>query len=691
MCEELVKLAKLYRESKSKGYALEPIIDRGVDLLDELVEIEADIELDLEDEFVQEIVKRSRFDRVRVSEEHARELLSGGKRGIMLQRELVGKYHLIETGNKIVGCIKTDSKLGFYPLSATVAFPHPLEYPVETQPEPTVLGELERTKPERLVLVNEFISLTGSALVKDDWNDLDVLVRAHRVDTCSVIQSIMDKAKEEEETVRIPKELFNVLVTKLAFDGYVIPADLIEMKMKRAFPGKVSEKFHFFGEPSGAAWSYAPLADLVLVFRQKLEPIYFDESYAYYKSKIKLCEPFKPPKSAEGYHRNEFYVGDEEALWEQFVEPNLKRGVSVLVQPKFDGMRMVIHRNGDRFCVFTEDAKRDRAEIFKPLLDLIKKEATADKFIIDCEFVEWKDGAPLPRESMMWMIVGKEPMGDRAVKVNVHDLVYLEGEDLSELPLTESLRLLKKLFPNAPSLDQSDNPAIVLSPTWEIKPDEKVEEYKEALKKATDYPGSEGAMLKTSDYVYSTTESRTTLWAKYKKVIEISVQVIGRMRKAAPLKLKETLTGEEAVKRYKEAQKRSRTWIFRCAVYDNTGKLVPIESQKKLTKSDLELKWNANLKTPRWQGLEFPELWEMDERFGHREIGELAYGNTYGQAFDDPPEIGDIITVAPVQIVEFKLDNKRHYSWMFPRVKEKTPAKTKPDNLKDFEDIIRAK
>jgi len=278
------------------------------------------------------------------------------------------------------------------------------------------------------------------------------------------------------------------------------------------------------------------------------------------------------------------------------------------------------------------------------------------------------------------------------VMVNIHDCLWFGEKAINELPYDERLKFLRKLFPDAP--DRPEDPkrsAIIITPTWVVKSKDQL---MKALEAARRYPGSEGAMLKAADSKYVPSPVRTVEWAKYKVVLEIAVRVIGRMRKALPFASigmkapKEKITGDEAVKLYKRLQEKSKTWIFRCAILDD-GKLLPLDSKKKFAPRDFEVMWNPELVRPRWQGLESPLLWEMDPKIPERKVGDYAFANTYGMAFDDPPKIGDIITVMPVQILQFRGDdNKMHLSWMFPRVKERRPERKKPDTLDEIRELI---
>ena len=514
---------------------------------------------------------------------------------------------------------------------------------------------LETTESiEELVLIPDFVSLTGTSVSEPERaQDLDILIRADEVE---------DKLQLD-------------LTTCL-------------MKLARAYPQEFQEKFHFIFHPAGPAWSYIPLFDLVLRRKKSLQPVDLEESYAYYKQKvapIELFKPFTPIKSKSGYHKGEWFVGEEDELWETWARGYAKNG-GVIVEPKYDGIRLIIHRDDDRFAIYTEDRHRDRVNVFPTVVEAFRRGKYPKRFIIDTEFVIWKEGNPIPREEMMELVVGKEPIVNQEIVINIHDLLYVDGP-VNDQPYLERIQAVHAQFPRS----EYKNIQIVPSVYWEVK---NRKEFDAALKKAYAYPGSEGAMLKWSRSLYDPRAQRVPDWAKIKKVKEIDFQIIGIHKKALPwasigMKApKEPITGEEAVKLYKRLSEKSNTYQFRVALKDGK-KLVPMEAKDALTPSDVTLKWNPNLVRPKWQGTDAPEVWEMDERFPHRKPGELAYAVTYAKNFDIKPELGMIVNVSPAQIVKFRRDGQVHYSWMFPKPRELKPDETVPDDLKDIQRFIR--
>ncbi len=356
----------------------------------------------------------------------------------------------------------------------------------------------------------------------------------------------------------------------------------------------------------------------------------------------------------------------------------------LILEPKYDGIRFACHRQGSTVKIFTEDKFRDRSYILPEVVKEIKS-FKIDKFIIDVEAVVYKDDKPLPRESMMHLVVGKEAFQGE-IKLFTHDCLYYGEEGPINLRgYAERLDYLYKLIPKTAKY-------IVPTVFYEAR---NRKELTSALEKCYKFEGSEGSMLKSSDSIYDISKPRTPEWAKIKKVHKISAEIIGLQRKALPfssINMKtptSNIEGEEALSTYKKLTEKSSTFIARCALRDG-NKLFPLDSKKRLADSDFKIRWNANLSKPKWQGLDDKRLWKMNKQLEDRKHSDQAFGNTYAFSFKDKePKLGDIISVVPVQLVEFTKDDNKYLAWMFPKVISPEPEKQKADDIKDIQPMIR--
>jgi len=375
---------------------------------------------------------------------------------------------------------------------------------------------------------------------------------------------------------------------------------------------------------------------------------------------IRPGKAVKPLKPAEGYGRYEF--DDLDQVIEEFIKPILDEGSYVIVEPKWDGIRLVVHYDGERVLAFTEDRQRDRAEILPELVNAAKKSLGERQAIVDGELLLGRvvDGQfkPVMRPDMMKVVVGKEPITD-PIRFCAFDLLYLDGEDLTDLPLHERRMRLEQLLSGAPT-------TISLTPQKVVR---SLDEAAKAIEWAASYEGSEGAMIKDANSTYEL-DGRSTSWAKYKRWKAIKCAIIGISKVFPP---------NTDPDNWKQAFKESQTYVFRCAVLGPDGKtLIPIESKRTLTPSDLELRYvRAGEEDPvtgkvasksEWRGRDDHRLWTMDDRFPNRDVGEFAYGQTYAIKLEQEPKLGDVVEVAPIGLNWFADDDGFvHLTWMHPR------------------------
>jgi len=487
-----------------------------------------------------------------------------------------------------------------------------------------------------IVLVPGYVSMTGSSVYPEVYregcepNDIDLVVRS---------------------SVQNP---------------------IAEFKLARFFEHLTDKPLHWVYSPEGPCFTHVPVYDLVLRRRRPLrvETVdTFETRERFYKESIEPLRPFKPYDVA-----GDFFLHEDEEELREWVEERLP----VVVQQKFDGLRMLVHKKGNEVAIYTEDELRDRSELFPNLVKKLQ-ELPYESLILDTEFVEWaKDMTkPLPRPEMIWVAVAKptEEYLERAkrVVVNVHDLIYLNNEDLSQKPYTERLEKLE-------SLKLPESFKVV-----ESKIVNNIGELDAALNWARELEGSEGAMIKAASFVYTPGKPNPDV-AKFKTVIEIDCVIIGFRKAPKARPADEHWTVEEANRRLPKLLEESKTYFFRCAIRAG-DELIPIESKSKLSPSDLHFRWNVEKQT--WEGDDDPSQWHMMPSFEHREAGEYKYATTYAIALDEEPEFGMIVTVAPTEFTPFDKNDEEGnftgygYSWTFPRIRGFKPKSSPPAELKN--------
>jgi len=189
----------------------------------------------------------------------------------------------------------------------------------------------------------------------------------------------------------------------------------------------------------------------------------------------------------------------------------LEKQETYSVEKKMNGFHVQVHKKGDQIKIFSEH-KKDLTIAFPTLVENIKKLST-ENFIIDGELVPYDNGKTLGRNVLMKYIgfVRKgNSADDKNIKLHIWDIPYF-NKSIIDLSLSERINILKKLKFNA------------RIPEIERKIVNK-KELKEAINWASGLPGSEGALVKETDSIYSFGESSS--WKKYRKLSPINVMIL---------------------------------------------------------------------------------------------------------------------------------------------------------------------
>lgn len=382
-----------------------------------------------------------------------------------------------------------------------------------------------------------------------------------------------------------------------------------------------------------------------------------------------------------------FYSAGGEFAWKDkegvraWAEAVWKRGASVFVQPKFDGVRFHVHRDGDAVRVFTESG-RDRSDVLAPIAELARSITPWTRFILDVEAVEYEGDRPIPRIDMLWLIHSKEWKPGATVRLFVHDILWKDNDRKAVKPYSDRMGfLLRDEKEGIIERARAQGASFDVAKTWIVDTPEALEA---AIREAGDFPGSEGAMLKAGDVAYKI-EGANQGVVKVKRLLEVSVEVIGWKKQPAPRPSGERWTRAEALAKHAALIEASRTYILRVALAHKGG-LVPIERDATLTPKDISLDWDEERQE--WTGSEDPKLWTMLRGFKNREAGDIPYGSTFAIALDEPPREGMVLTVAPAELQAFarsgepmpkdwtpsNYDPALHaIAWTFPKITAVTP------------------
>ena len=206
--------------------------------------------------------------------------------------------------------------------------------------------------------------------------------------------------------------------------------------------------------------------------------------------------------------------------------PSLKDGIEsykkVLLEYKYDGMRTLIHKKGEKIWLFTRNLENITAA-FPDIVQLAKKNIKSDDCVIDGETIglDRKTGKPVPFQMLSTRIKRKYDIEKAAeeipVDVNLFDIVYLDGKNLMDLSLEERKKFLARTIHEVKGKFHIAEGVV----TTDLKEAEKF--YKEALK-----AGEEGVIVKDLDAQYVPGRRVAGGWLKVKPVMEnLDVVIIG--------------------------------------------------------------------------------------------------------------------------------------------------------------------
>ncbi|HIH14126.1 MAG TPA: ATP-dependent DNA ligase [Nanoarchaeota archaeon] len=205
--------------------------------------------------------------------------------------------------------------------------------------------------------------------------------------------------------------------------------------------------------------------------------------------------------------------------------PGLKEAITsfkkVILEYKYDGMRTLIHKKGEKIWLFTRNLENITVA-FPDLVQMARKQIKAEDCVLDGETIglDKKTGKPVPFQQLSTRIKRKydieKAFGEIPIEVNLFDIVYLDGKNLMDLTFEERRKYLEK------AVKETDKFHIAKGfVTSDLKEAETF--YKEALK-----AGEEGVIVKDMEALYVPGRRVAGGWLKIKPVMEsLDVVIVG--------------------------------------------------------------------------------------------------------------------------------------------------------------------
>ena len=212
-----------------------------------------------------------------------------------------------------------------------------------------------------------------------------------------------------------------------------------------------------------------------------------------------------------------------------------------IVQEKFDGIRIQIHKIDNKPKIYTYN-KKDITDKCSDIIERVKVKKFGD-MILDAELILYDNDEPLHRADTIAHLF-KNKYKDAKLKARVFDIMHHEDKSTLDDPLRERINILFYQF----SQESSDELSFPNKKNTRI-----ADSLAEVKKYASDIMASktsEGVVIKDIESTYYVGSRKNPKWIKWKKFIDLDVIVLDKSKTKSNLYSYSVgvgpLSGEEA-------------------------------------------------------------------------------------------------------------------------------------------------
>ena len=236
----------------------------------------------------------------------------------------------------------------------------------------------------------------------------------------------------------------------------------------------------------------------------------------------------KAEKSEEEKQEFDFIIPNK-PMYRIFETDDLKqlKGFSGewLVQEKYDGMRIQIHKDGDSIKIYSFN-KKDITDKCPLQVKEMEKKNFGD-CILDAELTLFLDDEPLHRADTVAHVFKKETKG--RLSAHVFDIMKHEGKMIADEPLRERVNILFYQY----SSHSTENLAFPSKKDTRIA--DSIKEVEDYSKVIMELPSSEGVVIKDIESTYIIGKQKNPKWIKWKKFVDLDVVVLDSKKTASGL------------------------------------------------------------------------------------------------------------------------------------------------------------
>ena len=250
---------------------------------------------------------------------------------------------------------------------------------------------------------------------------------------------------------------------------------------------------------------------------QLLEKVY-DESYS--EDKWESLKEIDIAKSEEEKEEIDFIIPNK-PMYRIFELDDMKdiKGLSgeYVVQEKYDGMRIQIHKTGDNIKIYSYNEK-DITDNCPEIVEKMEKKGIGD-CILDGELLLFQGKDALHRASVITHIF-KKKIPDTKLRAHVFDVMKHEGKDLMDEPLRERINIMFYQY------SQHSSEELAFPSKKDTRIADSMEEVGEYAEKIMEMPTSEGVVIKDIESTYYMGRKKNPKWVKWKKFVDLDVIVL---------------------------------------------------------------------------------------------------------------------------------------------------------------------
>ena len=192
-----------------------------------------------------------------------------------------------------------------------------------------------------------------------------------------------------------------------------------------------------------------------------------------------------------------------------------------VVQEKFDGIRIQIHKMNNKIKIYTYNEK-DITDKCKKVVERMKAKQLGD-CILDAELILYDKDEPLHRaDTIAHLFKGKYK--DAELKAKVFDIMHHEDKNICDDPLKERINILFYQY------SQQSSDELYFPNKKNTRIADSLEEVKKYSKDIMDSPTSEGVVIKDIESTYYIGSKKNPKWVKWKKFVDLDVIVLDKKK-----------------------------------------------------------------------------------------------------------------------------------------------------------------